>query len=302
MQNILLFLYTETPLHAGVGSSVSIVDLPIQRERTTQYPIVQGTGVKGSLRSHVTSARPEDKNAINAIFGPEDEKQASKHAGAIAVGDARIVLFPVRALKGVFTYVTSRHALARLARDLEAAGIQGVPSTELNVNFSGNINALVSSREALIDDKMVVLEEYSFTGKVDETVRGWATWLSQYALPQDKTYEYWRKHLQSHLIVLSENDFRDFVVNSTQIETHVKLKQATKTVDEGALWTTESLPPDSLLVSSLIVRATRGSETMDSQTVKKWLVDNVPSRIQLGGDETTGQGIVVTRWSEGGTR
>ncbi len=35
-----LYLYTETPLHAGVGSGLSSIDLPIQRERTTQYPMI----------------------------------------------------------------------------------------------------------------------------------------------------------------------------------------------------------------------------------------------------------------------
>ncbi len=35
-----LYLYTETPLHAGAGSGLSSIDLPIQRERTTQYPMI----------------------------------------------------------------------------------------------------------------------------------------------------------------------------------------------------------------------------------------------------------------------
>lgn len=295
MQNVLLFLYTETPLHAGVGSSVSVVDLPIQRERTTQYPIVQGTGVKGALRSHSASAGAP-KNQVEAVFGPENEREASKHAGAIAVGDARIVLFPVRSLKGVFAYVTSQHALARLARDLSAANTAGVPSTNFNAPESGK--ALVSDALALVDEQ-IVLEEYSFAAQQNETVKQWAEWLADNALPQDAAYEYWRKHLQSCLVVLPEDDFRDFVVNSTQIETHVKLEQATKTVKEGALWTTESLLPDSLLVSSITVRATRGEERMDTQEVRDWLTGTVPARLQLGGDETTGQGIVAARWYGG---
>lgn len=41
-----LYLYVETPLHAGVGSGLSSIDLPIQRERTTQYPMIQGSGIR----------------------------------------------------------------------------------------------------------------------------------------------------------------------------------------------------------------------------------------------------------------
>mgnify|MGYP000669322062 CR=1 FL=1 len=32
----LLFIYVETPLHAGSGRGLGSVDLPIQRERITQ--------------------------------------------------------------------------------------------------------------------------------------------------------------------------------------------------------------------------------------------------------------------------
>jgi CRISPR-associated protein Cmr4 len=46
----MLFLYTETPLHAGSGTNVVGVDLPIQRERHTQYPMIQSSGIKGALR------------------------------------------------------------------------------------------------------------------------------------------------------------------------------------------------------------------------------------------------------------
>jgi CRISPR type III-B/RAMP module RAMP protein Cmr4 len=49
----MLFLYCETPVHAGTGTSLSIVDLPIQRERITGLPIVQASSLKGVLRAEV---------------------------------------------------------------------------------------------------------------------------------------------------------------------------------------------------------------------------------------------------------
>ncbi len=52
----MLYLYVETPLHAGVGSGLSSIDLPIQRERTTQYPMIQGSGIKGKLRAAAYAA------------------------------------------------------------------------------------------------------------------------------------------------------------------------------------------------------------------------------------------------------
>ena len=47
----ILFLYVETPLHAGTGRGLGAVDLPIQRDRTTGYPIIQASSVKGALRA-----------------------------------------------------------------------------------------------------------------------------------------------------------------------------------------------------------------------------------------------------------
>ena len=40
MSKSMLFLYVETPLHAGSGRGLGTVDLPIQRERATGYPMI----------------------------------------------------------------------------------------------------------------------------------------------------------------------------------------------------------------------------------------------------------------------
>ena len=44
------FIRTITPLHAGTGQDLGIVDLPIQRERHTSYPKIEGSGLKGAIR------------------------------------------------------------------------------------------------------------------------------------------------------------------------------------------------------------------------------------------------------------
>ena len=96
-------------------------DLPIQRDRTTGYPIIQASGVKGSLRAEADGkmAPPQD---FLAVFGP-DTNHASDYAGALSCGDACVLLFPVRSLAGVFAWVTSLEALARFERAAALAGI-----------------------------------------------------------------------------------------------------------------------------------------------------------------------------------
>ena len=45
-----LFLQCQTPLHAGSGSEIGLVDLPIQRERHTTFPKIEASSLKGALR------------------------------------------------------------------------------------------------------------------------------------------------------------------------------------------------------------------------------------------------------------
>lgn len=301
-----LFIYTESSLHAGVGSTVSVIDLPIQRERTTQFPIVQGSGIKGALRSQVKADSQSRDAYINLIFGGEDEtengdgsKKKSNYAGAISVGDARIVLFPVRSLAGVFAYITCPAVLARVKRD-----VPGFPELRQAVEMD---KALVTSSSGVSASNRVVLEEFSFTIQQNSTVDQIAKWLANYALPQTDEYRYWREKLQTSLVILHDDAFRDFVQTSTEVVTRVRLDYAKKTVMDGALWTQEALPSDTLLMSAVIVRSTRSQVIMDEgksfspNSVVGWLHDTsvVPSRIQLGGDETTGSGMVALRWHGG---
>jgi CRISPR-associated protein Cmr4 len=56
----LFFLLAETPLHPGSGGdSTGIVDLPIQRERYTNFPKIEASSLKGSLREAFSNANKE---------------------------------------------------------------------------------------------------------------------------------------------------------------------------------------------------------------------------------------------------
>ena len=50
--NSVVIMYGITPCHAGSGSSMGVVDLPIQRERHTNWPMIQASGVKGAFRAN----------------------------------------------------------------------------------------------------------------------------------------------------------------------------------------------------------------------------------------------------------
>lgn len=318
----MLFFCVETPLHAGTGRSLGTVDLPIQRERATGYPLVQASSVKGRLRAE-TDPDPKNgsdpkyrlpKNEWLTIFGPEQapkegQPQASDFGGALATGDARILLFPVRSLAGVFAWVTCVDVLARFQREATAlrlkleAGDQGKFSLP---TAPGANQALVSAASELkADPNNVVLEEFSFAAQITD-LAPLAKWLANHALPQTDEYKYWRENLAQKLCILPENAFRDFVLYGTEVQTHIALNPETKTVDKekGALWTSESLPVDTVLyapVQSTPPRWKDATLKTSTEILAKITGLSLP-RIHLGGDESTGQGVVALHFVNGGEK
>ena len=292
-----LYLYVETPLHAGVGSGLSAVDLPIQRERTTQYPMIQGSGIKGKLRSVAEELRV---NNLDVIFGP-DTNNAQEHASALVVGDARVLLFPVRSLSGVFAYVTSADVLSRFKRDFERDGKSKAWVDDLPTIQSSEQAIVTPNSQVTLDRTSVVLEEFSYTVSESAALGNIATWIATNALPSG--YTYWKQKLQHSLVLLPENDFRDFALYATEIITRVRIERESKTVAEGALWTEEHLPTDTLLY--VPVYAT-GSRKNGSSLSARAVIDEVKKLgngyLQLGGDETVGRGIVRIAWQAEGSK
>jgi len=105
-KNAIIGLWAETSLHAGAGGSVEGIDLPIQREAHSDWPCVFGTSVKGALRAKAEDKLGKDNASIRYVFGPDSGENASEHAGALLVSDARLLLLPVRSLTSHFKWVT----------------------------------------------------------------------------------------------------------------------------------------------------------------------------------------------------
>lgn len=305
----MLYIYVETPLHAGSGSGLTAIDLPLQRERTTQYPMIQGSGIKGKLRSLAEARlrkfegdqKEELKQQIKIVFGP-DTNGAHEHAGALVVGDARLLLFPVRSLEGVYAYITSLNVLSRFKRDLVRAG--GSPTWGAPFPQVDKEGALVPARfpsKVTIEEqngntpmRSVVLEEFSYQAMEDSRLDAVAEELAgTLAAPE---YGYWSNRIKDHLVLLPEEVFRDFTLYGTEIITRVALGE-TKTVKAGP-WTEENLPMDSLLYVPVYATDSRkdGGPPMPASKVLEAVREWTSTYVQLGGDETVGRGIVRLFW------
>ncbi len=298
-----MFIYTETSLHCGSGTSLGVIDLPIQREKYTDYPVCQASGIKGVVREWFENKYGEKDQKIKYTFGPDFGRgDSDAHAGAATFTDGRLLLFPVRSLNGVFAYTTSRFALSRLKRDLEMAGLKvGWP---VPAESDDNILGIKGTKIADSNNK-VVLEEYAFDFVPDDSVKTIAEWIADNAVPKGDEYDFWKNKVKTDLLILPENAFRDFVKLSTEVQARIKIKNETKTVEKGALFYEEALPTDSLLYSVVMAHDPACDSDKRPDGLKTYrdvmaLLNNINAqRLQFGGDATIGKGIVNINFLNG---
>jgi CRISPR-associated protein Cmr4 len=208
---MLLFMHALTSLHPGSGTALGVVDLPVQRERHTNWPTVAGTSLKGVLRSEAKN-RGMDHDAHRAVFGPDTEN-AADHAGAIAFTDARLLAFPVRSLKGVFAWVTCPEALRRLHRDLALTGLAMPP----DLPAPNAQAAVVARRSPLRQSGALVLEEFAFDAV--DGAEAIADWLADHAVEDAAT----RARLKDRLVVVDDDAFSHFAQHATEVTARIAL-------------------------------------------------------------------------------
>jgi CRISPR-associated protein Cmr4 len=298
----LVFYYAVSPVHMGAGSAIGAIDSPIQREVHTKHPMFAGSGLKGALRHHFNRAWPQ--TLVNRIFGPDTG--ASDFAGALSLSDAQLVALPVRSLKGGFAYVTSPLALARLQRLAVQAGLQAdwaVPPVVEDKAQTASSN--------LLTGKQLILEAFEFPSEVNESLQVIAQWIATHALPGPAN-SFFANKFKTDLVLLHDTDFAHFARHAMVVEPHVRINDESGTADDGGLFYVENLPPETLMVGlaqASIERFKKGSRNPDSAALL-----NAPEiltkvfagqgealpgiggkLLQIGGDATTGRGLVLVQ-------
>jgi CRISPR-associated protein Cmr4 len=293
------FLYAVSPVHMGAGTAVGVIDNPIQRERHTLHPCFAGSGIKGAVR-HGFEAIGGDRALIDRLFGPPSDKGEELHAGAVSFGDAQLVAFPVRCLRGGYVYATCPQAVSRAQRLLATIGrAPGWPA--LPAIAEGQ--CLVSNTELLSGGGKLHLEAFEYDAKMSEPLRKLSADLAERGLPAGDAHAYFKRKLTEDLVVLSDTDFGYFVQNATLVEPHVRIDPQTGTASDGGLFYTENLPPESLLIAPLLASATRtgrAEDRLEADEVMVKLSTALDGKLlQIGGDATTGRGLVVFKLAEG---
>jgi len=292
-----VFLYAVSPVHLGAGQAVGLIDNPIQRERHTGHPCFAGSGIKGAVR-HGFEAIGGDKNLIDRLFGP-DAGSNDLHAGALSFGDAQLVALPVRSLKQGYVYATCPQALSRARRLLGLTGAAAHwPVPEVSEGHC------VIANPALLSRNNLHLEAFEYVAQVSPVLPQISQDLAQKALPGDAAYQFFREKLKTDLVVLSDTDFAYFAQNAMLVEPHVRIDPETGTAKDGGLFYTENLPPESLLIAPLMASQTRTGKPEnreDAASVMLKIQTVIDGKVlQIGGDATTGRGLVVAKVVAGG--
>ncbi|MBN1984605.1 MAG: type III-B CRISPR module RAMP protein Cmr4 [Chitinivibrionales bacterium] len=284
----ILTLYAISPCHAGSGSALGVVDLPIQRERHTNWPVIASSGLKGAMRAHFDrfKSRIQDKALLeqfdemitNYVFGSDKGgEDNSGFAGAVVVSDAKLLAFPMRSNVAPFVCITCPATLKRLAKDLLLAGktdvVESAPSIkneESAICWLGNITG-----QTLLEDMEVIVS----------------------AENMPKNREVYFPNVDK-LLVVHDKVFDYGVSHCTSISAQIKIDQTTGATQSGSLRYQEEMPADSLMYSVIFWGDSRGKEDLKCETIKKYITDEVMKDfIQVGGDETCGRGIFQVAWN-----
>ncbi len=154
------WLHTLSPTHVGTGRGVGYIDLPIHRDKVTNWPVIPGSAFKGVWADHygATEEKRRSDAKLRLAFGRASDQDDGSNAGALIPTDARLVCLPIRSFQGTFAWCTSPLALEMLRRDLRLAGIVD-PLEPPRVN-EGEIHRTDNTK--LEDNGRIFLEDARF--------------------------------------------------------------------------------------------------------------------------------------------
>ncbi len=290
MTHYLLYLYAESPVHTGAADSLDVLDLPVQREKATGYPVIWGQSLKGALRQAATDTG-WDSAVTEAVFGSTiehpDEDGGTK-AGTLAVGDAQLVAMPVPTLRRTFGWLTSAIALGRLARKYKILGrdTPALPDVRSGDGAAASRDWIGAEREVL-GSFLVPLGSAP-----DANLAAWAGRIADDALGTGEEFRPFADKLRGDLLLAGPDIVPDLLAECTEQAVRVQLNAA-KTVQNGPFYS-EYLPAETILAASLTLRGT--GDTEQNRAALHGLLHG--QLLQIGGDETLGKGLMWGRLLE----
>ncbi|MCS6849795.1 MAG: type III-B CRISPR module RAMP protein Cmr4 [Gemmataceae bacterium] len=297
----LYWLHCLSPTHAGIGRGLGYIDLPIDRDTVTNWPIIRASGFKGVWADYFKASETNRKTdpllrAAFGLTGAEDES----NSGALIPSDAKLVCLPVRSFRGTFAWATSPLCLQLLHRTLTLAGVPELPAPpEKPLDEQ---SAHVPSGSALVEEtrtsaggatkitQKIYLEDLDFNAMDCSVAAAWAERIGSWVFG---TNNHWYGEFRKRFVVVPNLPFDFLCETGTEVHTRVRIDDETKTVAQGALWTEESLPAETILMGVLQcdrVFGKNGADVTPAGLLDKFAKE--PLTLQIGGKATVGRGQV----------
>jgi CRISPR-associated protein Cmr4 len=288
----LAYLYLLSPLHTG-GTSQEGNLVGIARESHTDLPYMPSSSIRGRLRAATPESDRiklwgntiEDVNSatVNSQTQESEQNQTTPTPtsistavtnliqGALWVGDAALLWFPVSSLSHGVVWISSPFLLRRWMRLTN----NSLPMPEVGSFSKGN-------------SKNLYLKDAIFKAA---DLKKW----------NEKTQ--WRQYLPtgseetntiSQVLVLSDQDCQVLIQSSLWRQVKVKLDEK-KNVDGGFRYE-EAIPPETLMFSPWGTTVATNGKVNDASTILKTMLQKKDIVWQFGGQESLGRGFVEL-WS-----
>lgn len=282
MSGKLLWLETLSSTHVGTGRGLGYIDLPIHREKVTNWPIIPGSSIKGVIAdSHQAGVkgREKDLEKIRA-FGTASGDEGESRAGALLFTDARLVCLPVRSFTGTLAWCTTLPIIQQLRRDF------GGPELPAGLGKEQAGTAEGSCLQTNVGQgTKVVLEEYDLDAIPNTKVSAWANWIAERLF---KGQPEWQDSFRKRFAVLDEDLFNHLAETGTEVVTRVRIDEETGIVADGQLWTEESLPVGTILLGQINCDPREGVKS--AALLEKYASGE--KVLQFGGKASVGRGRI----------
>jgi CRISPR-associated protein Cmr4 len=282
-------LITLDPVHLGTGGyRLGRVDNAIVREPGTNLPKIPGTSLSGAVRSGAAMRIAKRTCAgqgrhcadfsacpICYTFGSARDG-AGSGAGAVSLGDARLVLFPIASWDGP-VWVSTREALGEF-------GFGGLPSPP-------------SPEQILLSDALrPVATAFGLGWLMLDAPAGQTITLSAPTSWQTSTE---LSRALSRAVIVHESVFGHVVNSGVEVRTSVAIDPNTGAAKDGALFTYEAVPRATFMSFDVTVEDYRESFPWQNgavswQDVKDVVEDGlrVTEFVGIGGMGTRGFGRI----------
>lgn len=255
-----------TSLHVGEGTQIGSIDLPVARERHTDWPYVPGASLKGALRA-CARRNGGSEDDIRRVFGAMPGETLAR--GGTVFGDGVLLALPARSFTSTFVLLASPLTLGRLARQISGAPELPASSSAERILVGRGFDLKVPGKE------LAVVEDLCFIQENSTRVNAWADFLRERWLGDEAPLD--------HLGVVHDDVFAHAARAWLPVRTRNAIDAVTGVVDEHKLFSVEYVAPEALFWTLI-----EGENA---------LLPLPGDAFALGGYNSTGSGR-VTLWKE----